>query len=105
MYRTIMRAVRACSVDQCEKPWHTRFMPWPSGLSTYLSVKRAWRAESWPGSIRLHGVSESAGRANSSTSVTDALVGIVAHRVTMLASVSVHPGEGGGAGAGSADTP
>ena len=90
-----MRAARARSTDQCANPWHTCLVPWPSGLSTYFSAKRACPA-SWPGNSRLvlQGASESTGRAKSWTSDIVALLGIVAHRVMALASVSVHEGAG-----------
>src|ERR1700739_4393006 len=102
-----MRATCARSVDQWAKSWHTCFIPGcsRSGRSVYLSAKRACPT-SLPGLSRLllQGVSELTSRAKTSTSVTLALLGMVAHRVMVLASVSVHAGEAGGGG-GSAETP
>src|SRR5205807_2015941 len=60
-------------------------------LCEYFSAKRAW-PDSCPGTKRfaLHGASLSASRLKSWTSVTLALPGMVAHKVTGLASASVH---------------
>src|SRR2546429_2827316 len=88
-----MRAIRARSADQCTNAWQICFVPAPSGLSEYLSANRAC-PDSCPGSSRLvlQGVSASAARLKSCTSVTLALAGIVAQSVTELASVSVQAG-------------
>src|SRR6185437_6553030 len=99
-----MRATRDCWAAQSEKPWHTCFMPGPSGFSSGCAAKRAWLA-SCPGISRcvLQGSSDSVARANSWISLTVALSGMVAHRVTVLASASEQGVVGGGAA--SADTP
>src|SRR5437879_630767 len=99
-----MRAIRARSADQCTNAWQICFVPAPSGLSEYLSANRAC-PDSCPGSSRLvlQGVSASAARLKSCTSVTLALAGIVAQSVTELASVSVQAGAAGVAV--SAETP
>src|SRR6185312_13078181 len=100
-----MRATRACSADQCENPWQICLVPGSTpGLSTYLSAKRACVA-SIPGRRRLllQGASESTGLAYNSISVTVALLGMVAHIVIEVASVSVQAGVA--AFAGSEDTP
>src|SRR5580704_2267352 len=98
------RTLRPCSADQCVKPWQTCCAPASGALWAYFSAKRAC-PDSCPATKRLalQGVSLSTRRLKSSTSVTLALAGIVAHSVTGLASASVQARVAGVAA--SADTP
>src|SRR5687767_4942298 len=92
-----MRATRARSVDQLANVSQTSLVLAPSGISTGFSANRA-ESISAPGTTRAfaQGRSASAARTNNSTSVTVALIGTVAHKVTGFASDSVHVEAGGG---------